>query len=325
MSGSVTSTTAELASGDRWDHFQARMGYRRMQHIVAPGLYGIGSPSRTSPVFVTANYTLSFDALRSSLRGIDAFILVLDTKGVNVWCAAGKGTFGTEELVSKVRSTGLAELVDHRRLILPQLGAPGVAAHTVKRETGFTVEYGPVRAADVPEYMRLGRATPEMRRVTFPLRDRAVLVPVEVVQSLKYLVPAMVLLFIAGGMESMMVAVAAVLGGTALFPLILPYLPTREFTSKGLLLGSVLSLPLSYHHALGTGPWTAASFAAALMLLMAPVVGFLGLNFTGCSTYASRSGVRREIFRWMPALVAMLVIGAALMAVTISLEMGWFP
>ena len=199
----VMTATTGLTSSNRWDHVQARMGYRRMQHIVPPGLYCIGAPSKASPVFVSANYTLSFDSLRSNLQGMDALILVLDTKGVNVWCAAGKGTFGTDELISKIRSSGLAEKVDHRRLILPQLGAPGVAAHVVKKETGFTVEYGPVRARDIPDYMRMGKVTPEMRTVTFPLRDRAELVPVEIVQSLKYLLPAMVLLFLAGGTWSM--------------------------------------------------------------------------------------------------------------------------
>lgn len=325
MSEAIMSTTTELTSHDRRDHLQARMGYRRMQHRVDPGLYKVGAPSRTSPVLVSANYTLSFDALRSSLRGIDAFVLVLDTKGVNVWCAAGKGTFGTEELIAKVRGTNLADVVDHRRLVLPQLGAPGVAAHVVRKETGFTVEYGPVRAADIPEYLRLGKATEEMRKVTFPLRDRAALVPVEVVQSFKYLLPAMVLLFLAGGAGAMMVAVAAVLGGTALFPLLLPYLPTREFTSKGLVLGIALSLPFIYLYSAG-GPdpsWTFATYTAAIALIMAPVVGYFGLNFTGCSTYTSRTGVKKEIFRWMPIMVTMLVIGGVLMAVTISGEMGW--
>lgn len=321
----VMTATTELTSSNRWDHVQARMGYRRMQHIVPPGLYRIGAPSKASPVFVSANYTLSFDALRSNLQGMDAFILVLDTKGVNVWCAAGKRTFGTDELISKIRTSGLAEKVDHRRLILPQLGAPGVAAHVVKKETGFTVEYGPVRARDIPAYLSLGKATPEMRTVTFPLRDRAELVPVEIVQSLKYLLPAMVLLFLAGGGWGTMIAVAAVLGGTALFPLLLPYLPTRDFASKGMLLGIVLSLPFSYFHLLAAGSeWTGAAFAVALALVMAPAVGYMGLNFTGCTTYTSRTGVRKEIFRWMPVMVAMLVIGAVLMAVTISSEMGWF-
>src|SRR3990170_3965571 len=101
----------------------------------APGLYGLGNPTPDSPAFITANYTLSFDALRSALAGRDGYILVLDTEGINVWCAAGKGTFGTDELVGRVESTGLGVVVRHRRLILPQLGAPGVAAHEVARRS----------------------------------------------------------------------------------------------------------------------------------------------------------------------------------------------
>ena len=81
-----------------------------MGHRVEPGLYSLGNPTSESPVFVTANYTLSFDALRSALKGIDGYILVLDTQGVNVWCAAGKGTFGTDELVKRIEATRLHEV-----------------------------------------------------------------------------------------------------------------------------------------------------------------------------------------------------------------------
>ena len=95
------------------------MGHRR-----DPGLYLIGDPTPDSPVIVTANYTLSVDAVRAALAGIDCYLLVLDTKGINVWCAAGKGTFGTAELVRRIARTGLSEIVRHRTLILPQSWGP---------------------------------------------------------------------------------------------------------------------------------------------------------------------------------------------------------
>jgi CO dehydrogenase/acetyl-CoA synthase gamma subunit (corrinoid Fe-S protein) len=107
-----------------------------MGRIVPPGLYRLGNPDNDSAVFASANYTLSFDALRSALAGTDAWILVLDTKGINVWCAAGKGTFGTNELIRRIAVTGLSEVVSHRKIILPQLGAPGVSAHEVARRSG---------------------------------------------------------------------------------------------------------------------------------------------------------------------------------------------
>jgi CO dehydrogenase/acetyl-CoA synthase gamma subunit (corrinoid Fe-S protein) len=146
----ITPTTSQLNSKNTWDHIQARWGFRRGHHRVTPGLYALGKPAANAPVFVTANYTLSFDALRSALTEMNAYILVLDTQGINVWCAAGKGTFGTAELIKRIEACRLNEVVTTRILILPQLGAPGVAAHEVKRHTGFRVEYGPIRAEDLP-------------------------------------------------------------------------------------------------------------------------------------------------------------------------------
>src|SRR5665647_463023 len=177
----ILTTTGTLTFANRLDHFLARWGVNWMGHIVKPGLYRLGSPTPDSLVFVSANYTLSFDAVRTALAGADCYILVLDTKGINVWCAAGKGTFGTEELVRRIVSSGLANIIRHRTLILPQLSAPGISAYEVKRWSGFVVEYGPVRASDLPEYLKTRKATPEMRMVQFPMKDRLVLTPVELV------------------------------------------------------------------------------------------------------------------------------------------------
>jgi len=319
-------TTSELTGRDRREHLQARLGYRRMDHRVEPGLYRLGAPNAGSPVFVSANYSLSFDALRTALKGIDGYILVLDTKGVNVWCAAGKGTFGTEELVRRIEDTGLAGVVEHRTLILPQLGAPGVAGHEVRKRTGFKVEFGPVRAADIPEYLRLGKATPEMRRVTFPLRDRAVLIPVEIKTAAPYLIVVAVLLFLIGGPLPALIAIIAVLGGTALFPILLPWLPTRDFSSKGLVLGAVLAVPFALWSvaAGGEAGWVLVLYAVSMILLVSPVVAYFALNFTGCSTYTSRTGVKKEIFRWVPKMAAMAIVGVVALAVSAGSSMGWY-
>ena len=117
-----------------------------MNYKVDPGLYALGKPDDKAPVVVTANYKMTFDRLREALTGQDLWILVLDTKGINVWCAAGKGTFGTKELIERIESSGLADIVSHRDLILPQLAGPGVSAHVVKKSSGFKVIYGPIRA-----------------------------------------------------------------------------------------------------------------------------------------------------------------------------------
>jgi CO dehydrogenase/acetyl-CoA synthase gamma subunit (corrinoid Fe-S protein) len=65
-------------------------------------------------VLVSANYKLTFDSVRKNLNAFDCWLLILDTKGVNVWCAAGKGTFGTDELVSRINAVGLGEIVERQ-------------------------------------------------------------------------------------------------------------------------------------------------------------------------------------------------------------------
>jgi hypothetical protein len=313
VQATIRPVKSTLRWADHWDHILARLGVRRSQHRVEPGLYALGAPDAGSPVLVSANYTLSFDALRSALPQRDAYILVLDTKGINVWCAAGKGTFGTEELVHRIEATGLARVVSHRTLILPQLGAPGVSAHEVKQGSGFRVEYGPVRAADLPEYLRTHKASPPMRRARFNLADRAVLVPVEAVHIVLPVLLVTGLLLLAGAVHHFYnQAVAAVLAGTVLFPLLLPWIPTRDFSSKGFLLGVVTALPLILREALDSPPpawWRTAAGALSSLLIVTSLSAFLALNFTGSTVFTSRSGVRREIFRYIPAMAYSLGAG----------------
>ncbi|MBC7235494.1 MAG: carbon monoxide dehydrogenase [Chloroflexi bacterium] len=304
----VWRTDSRLTAADRWDHVLARLGYRRGDHRVEPGLYALGQPTSRSPVLVTANYSLSFDALRSSLDGRSAWILVLDTKGINVWCAAGKGTFGTEELVRRIEDSGLDEVVDHRRLILPQLGAPGVAAHEVRRRSGFRVEYGPVRARDLPRYLDTGQATPEMRRVTFTLGERLVLVPVEIKHYFLPMVGLAVALYVLASVWGALGAIAAILAGAALLPALLPWLPTKDFSSKGLLLGTVVALGIglgAYVQGGDLAPWVHILRSAGLLCLLPPITAYLALNFTGSTPITSQTAVAREIKHYIRPLVAL--------------------
>ena len=317
----IQSITSTITWSNRRDHFLARWGVNRSGHRVEPGLYALGSPTPDSPVFVTANYTLSFDALRSALAGIDGYIIVLDTEGINVWCAAGKGTFGTDELVHRIDVTALHDVVSHRVLILPQLGAPGVAAHEIKKRSGFKVEYGPVQAADLSEYLQTRQATAdrlhplEMRRVRFTLRDRLILIPVELVYVLLPLSIATVVVFFVSGPWASVAVAAAILAGVVLFPILLPWLPTRDFSSKGFILGGVVTLPFalaSFLRSPDAACWLRAGGALTYLLALPPVTAYLALNFTGSTTFTSRSGVRREIFTYVPIMAWMFGIGIVL-------------
>lgn len=320
-------TTASMGRAEKLDHILARIGYKRGEHRVPPGLYRINDPSDQSPVLVTANYSLSFDAVRAQLDGVDAWILVLDTNGINVWCAAGKGTFGTDEIVKRVQGTGLANVVGHRTIIVPQLGAPGVCAHEVKARCGFQIEYGPVRADDIPAYLKERRATDEMRRVRFPARDRAVLIPVELRNYLLFGSLAAAVLIIFAGWLGLAVFAAGYFGGLAVFPLLLPYLPGRSFSGKGMVLGALLSVPPV------VWTWTTWTGSVERLLLtdlailfgVVAVVSYLALNFTGSTPFASRTGVRKEIFTFIPAMAALAIAAPSLVVVSEAARyLGWF-
>lgn len=298
-----------------------RWGMGRMDYIVPPGLYALGQPQPSDPVVVTANYKMSYDAVRQSLSGRNAWLLVLETYGINVWCAAGKGTFGTGELVRRVTSSGLADVVSHRRLILPVLGAPGVAAHEVAKRCGFAVSYAAIRAAELPEYLDNGMVTtPEMRQLTFSLYERLVLIPVEFVLAVKMIamVGAVILLVMAltGGLTAGILGLFAFGGacfaGIVLGPLLLPWLPGRSFALKGAVAGIIWS---GLFYLLADGSKWNVTVAAALFLVLPAVSSFYTLNFTGCSTYTSRSGVKKEMRFGLPAMAVAVVAGTILLLV----------
>lgn len=310
---------------DRLQWWRVRWGIGRMRFAVSPGLYALNDPTPESDVFVTANYKMSVDHVRRALVGRKAWILVLDTQGINVWCAAGKGTFGTDELVERVSETGLAQQVSHNKLILPQLGGVGVDAGAVGNQTGLMVRYGPVRATDLPAYLDAGyKADDAMRRVRFNLADRALLVPVEIINAGKSILPAMAILFLLAGlsqrgfsvMTMLSQGLAAVLAlgvawlaGTVAGPLLLPWLPGRMLSMKGAMAALVLIGLLSIRVLPGL---TGALDLAAFWLVVPAVASFIMMNFTGATPYTSPSGVRLEMKRSVPVQVACTVVALLL-------------
>lgn len=267
-------------------------------------------------MFASANYRLSFDILRSRLAGLDAWILVLDTKGINVWCSAGKGNFGTDELVARIADTGLAERVETREIIVPQLAATGVCAREVLRRSGFKVRFGPVRAADIPRFLTEGGATEDMRRVSFGLRDRAVLVPVEAKNALPYVAAVALAAYAGDGALGAAGVGAASAAGLAAFPVLLPGIPGRDFSTKGFVLGGAVAAGAAAAAMLSEegGLGSRAARALSYLLGLPPITSFLALNFTGCTTFASPSGVRREMNRYVPVMAGMAAAGVIVSA-----------
>lgn len=305
----VSKVSSEWTWKDHMGQIKCRLGSLRMRYTVNPGLYAVGEPDRESDVFVTANYKLSFDILRRELKGLNAWIIVLDTKGINVWCAAGKGTFGTDELISRINEINLHNVVSHRRIIIPQLGAVGVNARIVQQRTGFRVYFGPVHAKDIPAYIRAGYVkTPEMRLVRFNMLDRLVLTPMEINPAMKKfpLFSLIVLILFGiqpsgilfknaweGGMPFLIFGLMSVFIGAFITPLLLPFIPFRSFAVKGWLTGviSVFALmngiELSYYKNMLP--------LAAAYILFPFASSYIALQFTGSTTFTGMSGVKKEL------------------------------
>lgn len=325
--GVVPEVSYVFSWSDRLGAFKARWGIGRMHYVVDPGLYAIGNARQESPVFVTANYKMTFDLLRRALVGVDGWILVLDTQGINVWCAAGKGTFGTDELVERIESSGLANVVTHRRLIVPQLGAPGVSAHEVRRRSGFQVVYGPVRADDLPVFLKNGlKSTGGMRTKDFPFMERLALVPIEVTGPVKWAVIVSALLyglsfFISGFSASKAAGWtffaalslgASIFAGAVLTPILLPWLPGRAFSTKGFGIGLLFAISALLFSGVGIFPHLGRLASLAQLFSIPAIASFLAMNFTGCSTFTSLSGVQKEMRLALPLEIAGMASGLAL-------------
>jgi hypothetical protein len=325
-----TRTRSEWTAEDRRGALRCRTGRFRMHYSVEPGLYALGRPDDDSPVFVTANYRLGFDILRRDLAGVTCWILVLETNGINVRCAAVAGTFGAEEIVLRVQKTRLPEVVRHRTLILPDLNAPGLNAEQVAHHTGFAVTYGPIRSRDIPAYLARGReTTPEMRLVRFGALDRLVLVPMEVSQSLgKLPVFALVALLFAGlgpggvtlgraweGFWPLLaLGLGAVFSGSVLVPILLPYIPFRAFTAKGWLLGAAVTAALLHGAGLASGrdPF----LLVACYLFFPAASAWMSMAFIGATPLTVPSGARAEVRVTLPIYLAVGALTLAALALS---------
>lgn len=314
--------SASLTIKDRLGSWKARWGIGRMDHSMKAGLYAMGCPDGHSPVLVTSNYKMTVDRVRENLAGRDIWLLVLDTEGINVWCAAGKGTFGTDELVSRIDKTGLREKVTHRELILPQLGATGVSAHEARTRSGFKITYGPIRSEDIPYFLDNAMTVKQsMRKVRFSLVDRLVLTPMEIVIAMELMLKVFGAMAVLSALGILPVERADYLGllgsvfiGTFASPLLLPWIPGRAFSFKGMLTGLIWAISASlFLFSKGIANWLQLF---SYMLILPSLSAFFTMNFTGSSTYTSLSGVEKEMKTALPLIIAALTAGTIIRIVS---------
>ena len=278
---------------------------------------------------VSCNYKLTFDILRREMKDRSCWIIVVETYGINVWCAAGKKSFSTEEVARRVKQSGLNRIVSHNTLIIPQLAAPSVAAHKLKGLCGFKGVFGPIRARDLPGFIdNKMKARRGMREVEFPLSQRLEVAMVEVYGARKFMLWSLLVCFmlaalgpggftlqgvLLSGLGAFAVVVAGFVTGTFIVPALLPLLPTGTFASKGLMAG----IPVGLITALMLARSLPEGFAA--MAGTAVMASWFAMHYTGATPFTSLSGVDREMRIYMPVQGLIIIF-----AVLTWLGWSWF-
>jgi 2-polyprenyl-3-methyl-5-hydroxy-6-metoxy-1,4-benzoquinol methylase len=279
---------------------------------VRTGLYAVGHPKADSPVLVTGNFDLTVRRLVRAIDGkVDVWLLVADSAGINVWCGAGGGYFTAEKIIAAVNSTHLSEVVNHHALILPQLCANGVDGWRIRKETGWGVHWGPVRATDIPAYLAGKRKkTDTMRWVKFPLKDRLEMVTVTMgFYGLLILLP--VLIF---WRHLFWPITASMVGLSYFYAIIHPWLPGRD--------GLYKSIPLTVISLAGLFAYSAFLNPLPVQQLFHWVVGLTGLSvFSAAELQGMSPLMRGEQANWSyEAIIAGMLIAIYWL---LPLAIGW--
>jgi NAD-dependent dihydropyrimidine dehydrogenase PreA subunit len=261
------------------------------------GLRVVGNPGPEAPVFVTCNYDLTVRRVLRVLRGMDCYLLVASSHGINVWCAAGGGMLNAHSVTSVVKTSRIAEKVTHRTLILPQFSAPGIDVERVKKEIGWFCKFGPAYAVDIPDYVAADlKKTTDMRSAKFPLSDR-----LEMAVMWAGLLSAVVLVPVLVMNRQALPGALALIWGFALFLFVFfdqvsRFVPGPVGLVKTSIMGAVGVLGVTVY-GLTIGNWTMGSIAGWSLAILA-VALVLGFDLDGTSPLQAGSTVAYYAHRW---------------------------
>jgi NAD-dependent dihydropyrimidine dehydrogenase PreA subunit len=282
--------------------------FRLFRFPTKTGLRTIGNPGRDAPVLVTCNFDLTVRRVLKALNGMDCYLLVAPSHGINVWCAAGGGMFNAHSVTSVVKTSRIAEKVDHRTLILPQFSAPGIDIARVEHETGWHCKFGPAYATDIPAYVAGDlRKTDEMRLARFPLGDR-----LEMAVMWAGLLTSIVIVPVAIFDWRMLPGVLAMIWGFALFLFALfdqvsRFVPGPVGLAKTGSLGLVgVAVVIAY--GLTVGDWSTGSIVGWSLAILG-VALVLGFDLDGTSPLQAGATVAYYAQRWPGILKLWALVG----------------
>jgi acetyl-CoA decarbonylase/synthase complex subunit gamma len=123
---------------------------------VQPGIYEINSPKADSPLMVTTNFSITYFAVANEVDGSGSpgWLLVADAEGMSVLTAWAAGKFDAERIAKAVKTTGIEDKINHRKLIIP--GHVSVLMGELEEALpGWRIMVGPREAVDLPGYLKV--------------------------------------------------------------------------------------------------------------------------------------------------------------------------
>jgi NAD-dependent dihydropyrimidine dehydrogenase PreA subunit len=275
-----------MSVGD-WAAEIVETAFRLVPVPARTGVRIIGHPNRESPVFLTGNYDLTVRRVRRALRGIDAYLIVANSHGVNVWCASSGGHLGTHQVVTALKIARLETRVVHREVIVPQLAATGVEGKEVRRRTGWIVRFGPADAKDIPAYLAAAKEkTQAMRQVIFAWRERLEM-------AAAWATPTSIIAAVIGWRHWTGALALVWAAATAVF-LLFDRLPVPERWRQGLM---ALGVAAAANLALASSGAFSGTAAAAWSAAAIAVVWLLTFDFAGSSPTAPAGLFEEKTFR----------------------------
>ncbi len=109
---------------------------------------------------------------------------------------------------------------------------------------------------------------------------------------------------------------SAVLAGAVVTPILLPWLPGRAFSWKGLFVGLIFGFIHAAIWLPGLDIVAGRFEIGGWFLSGLAIAAFLAMNFTGATTFTSISGVQKEMKIALPLQISAVVIGLALIIIS---------
>jgi len=121
---------------------------------VEPKIYEIGKVTQASPVLVTTNFSITYFTVAGEVEAskVPAYIICCDAEGMSVLTAWAAEKFTPEKIDAVLKSSGIADLVTHRKVIIP--GYVSVLSGKLEEISGWEVLVGPREASGITGYLR---------------------------------------------------------------------------------------------------------------------------------------------------------------------------